>query len=332
MNKKIKIAMVGCGALARIFYLPVFKKLSLTPEVIVDPDTKAISGLAQTYGVHKICNSLEEITDDIDAAIIASPNFLHFPQAKYLLERGKHVLLEKPMTVSGQEGISLIESSKNSGSVLQVAMMRRFWKINKAVKKILQDNVLGTLETISMQEGAVMNWPVQSAAVFNPQQSLGGVFIDTGSHTLDLLNWWVGDKNFSLQYEDDNHGGVEADCNLAVNFLESSVKAEIRLSRIRNMPNEFILKGTKGWVKLKPFANMFESSSRAIDKYIYNLYPVEELKRQSFEDLFSEQVKSFVSSIEKGSKPEIDAESVLPSIRMIEQAYKSRKQMNYAWR
>jgi len=47
--------------------------------------------------------------------------------------------------------------------------------------------------------------------------------------------------------------------------------------------------------------------------------------------LFTEQVQSWLLAIEQGTKPEIDAESVLPSIRMIEQSYKLRRQMEYAW-
>ena len=329
--KNNKVAIIGCGALTRIFYLPVFKKMSISPSVLIDPDIDSIKELGKNFGAKKMVTSVEESIEEFDAAIVASPNFLHASQAKYLLEKGKHVLLEKPMTATEKDGRDLIDKSAQAKVVLQPAMMRRFWKINKAVKKMLEEGVLGTLQTVSMQEGAVMSWPVQSAAVFNPRQSLGGVFIDTGSHALDLLCWWVGDKNFKLDYKDDNHGGVEADCSLSVDYFESSVKAEIKLSRIRNMPNEFIVTGTKGWIKLKPYANIFQSSGPAIDKYIYHLYPAKELKRQSFEDLFYEQVKSWLSSVEEGTAPVTDAESVLPSIRMIEQAYKNRKQMIYAW-
>ncbi len=331
MNNNLRLAIIGCGALSRIFYLPVLKKSTISTSVLVDPDIIGVSDLAKNYDVKKTSASLEEIIDDIDAAIVASPNFLHVPHAKLLLEKGKHVLLEKPIASTEKEVVELIISGKQSGAILQPAMMRRFWKLNKAVKKMLEEEVLGKLQTVSMLEGAVLNWPVQSTAIFNPQQSLGGVFMDTGSHTLDLLCWWVGDNNFELEYEDDNQGGVDTDCSLDVSFINKSVKANVKLSRIRNMPNEFILTGTKGWIKLKPYANMFESSGRGIDNYIYSLYTGEELKRQRFEDLFFEQVQSWLLSAEKGSTPVISAESVLPSIRMLEQGYKHRRQLNNAW-
>ena len=332
MNKnKLRIGIVGCGALTRIFYLPVFKKLSLMPDAVFDPYAGDIADLAKNYNIRSIASSLEDFGERIDMAIVASPNFLHAPQTKYLLEKGKHVLVEKPIATSENDVREMIDACNKSRVVLQPAMMRRFWKINKAIKKMLEEEVLGTLQTVSMREGGVLNWPVQSPALFDPKQSLGGVFIDTGSHTLDLLCWWVNDNNFSVEYEDDNHGGVEADCKLAVEFIETGIKAEVTLSRVRNMPNEFVLKGSRGWIKLKPYGNIFETSDRSIGKYVHNIYSTAELKQQTFDDLFTEQVQSWLKSAKNQTSPVIDAGSVQPSIRMIEQAYYQRKQLVYEW-
>lgn len=332
MNKKeSRIAIIGCGALTRIFYIPTLKKLNKIPYVLVDPNVNGIGDMVKESGAKTVSPSIEEITGAIDAAIVATPNYLHMPQAKYFLDKSKHVLLEKPMAATEREGRELIDSAQQSGAILQIGMMRRFWKINKALKKIMEEELLGKLQSVTMEEGGVLSWPVQSTAIFDPMQSLGGVLMDTGSHTLDLLQWWVQDEDYLLQYNDDNHGGVEADCSLGIDFNKTGVKARVNLSRIRRMPDVFFLKGTKGWIKLKPYGNVFESSDRRIEKYIYEQYPVEELKQQAFLDLFTEQVQSWLSAIEQGTKPEIDAESVLPSIRMIEQSYKLRRQMEYAW-
>ena len=334
MSKQLndpRIAIIGCGALARIFYIPVFKKLKIKPSVLVDPDMRSLEELAAVSGASHIAASIEEVIDWIDAAIIATPNYLHAHQANYLLGNGKHVLLEKPMAASVKEGNDLLAMSRQSKVVLQIGMMRRFWRINKAVKKMLEDGILGTLQTISMQEGGVLNWPAQSTALFDPVQSLGGVLMDTGPHTIDLLCWWVGNQECEIQYEDDNQGGVEADCAINIDFKKTGIHAKIKLSRIRNMANEFIINGTKGRIKLKPYGNIFESSGRSIDKYIYNQYSSADLKQQGFIDLFEEQIKSWLLAIESGSDPLIDAESVLPSVRIIEQCYLNRRQMEYTW-
>src|SRR5262245_24610670 len=121
MDKNFRVALVGCGALARIFYLPVFKHLSIVP-IIVDPNINAISDLLDNYKIEAVSSSLESIIDRIDGAIIASPNFLHFPQAKYLLENGKSILLEKPIASTEQQVKGLIRISDTSRVVLQPGM------------------------------------------------------------------------------------------------------------------------------------------------------------------------------------------------------------------
>lgn len=330
MNE-FKIGIIGCGSLTRQFYLPVLKKIGYSSIVLIDPATESVSRLAKEYSLHKISDSVEEALPDFDAAIIASPNFLHVPQALLLLQHGKHVLLEKPIASTQAEVERLMQTAKQSGALLQPAMMRRFWKINIAVKKLLQEEVLGKLQSVSMQEGDVLNWPVQSDAIFRKEQSLGGVFFDTGSHTLDLLCWWIGDQQAVLRYQDDNRGGVETEAHLEVQFLKSDIRASVRLSRIRKMPNEYLLQGTKGWIKLKPYGNIFETSDRKTDQFIFNQYSKQELRQQSFEDIFSEQVTCWLSAMEKKELPVVQTESVLPSIRMIETAYKSRTEINYAW-
>jgi predicted dehydrogenase len=247
------------------------------------------------------------------------------------LDKGKHVLLEKPMTISGQEGISLIGSAKVSGAVLQIAMMRRFWKLNIAVKKILENDLLGKLNEVSMLEGGVTNWPAQSIAMFDRKQSLGGVLIDTGSHTLDLLCWWMQDEVEHLQYADDNKGGVETDCELSFRFKTSGAEAKIGLSRIRNLQNEYLLKGEKGWIMVKPFGNVFETSDTGLTKQIFKIHTNNELTNQTIYNVFDEQVRAWLQAIKNNSKPAIDAESVLPSIQLIEHCYKERKGRSYPW-
>ena len=327
----MKIALVGCGALTRIFYQPVLNHLGIKPFALVDPFLEKAKALAKEWEAGKAVASTDEILDEVDAAIIASPNYLHVRQAKLFLEKGKHVLLEKPMAVSGQEGNSLIESAKASGAVLQIAMMRRFWKLNKAVKKIIENNLLGKLEEISMLEGGVINWPAQSIAMFDQMQSLGGVLIDTGSHTLDLLCWWIQEEAEHLLYSDDYKGGVETDCELSFRFKNSGTKVKVLLSRIRNLQNEYLLRGEKGWIMVKPFGNIFKTSDPGITKHFFKIYNNDELKSQTIYNVFDEQIRYWLQAIKINSRPIVDAESVLPSIQLIENCYKKRKDKSYPW-
>ena len=327
----MKIGLVGCGALTKIFYQPVLWRLGIKPFALVDPFAERTKVLAKEWGAEIVVASVEELPENIDAVIIASPNYLHAEQAKYFLEKGKHVLLEKPMTVNSEEAYTLIDTVKKSGAVLQIAMMRRFWKLNIAIKKFLENNMLGKISEITMLEGGVLNWPAQSIALFDKKQSLGGVLIDTGSHTLDLLCWWAQDTATEIKYSDDNKGGVETDCELSFRFKNTDVRADVALTRIRNLPNSYKLVGEKGWISVKPFGNLFETSGADIKKQIYGFYSEKELSEQTIHDVFYDQVKSWLESGNNGLKPTVEAESVLPSIQLIESCYNKRTDKSYPW-
>jgi predicted dehydrogenase len=327
----MKIALVGCGALTKTFYQPVLHRLGIKPFALVDPSLDRIKKLAEDWGAEKVAASPEEIADLADAAIIASPNFLHASQAKVFLEKGKHVLLEKPMTVSSAEGLSLVKTAETSGAVLQIAMMRRFWKLNKAVKKMLEEKSLGKIKEVSMLEGGVLNWPAQSLALFDKKQSLGGTLIDTGSHTLDLLCWWMQDEPAEIRYSDDDSGGVETDCTLNFIFKQSGIKTKVELTRIRNMPNEYRITGDKGWLMIKPFGNMFTASDSKISKQVNAVYSDLELRTQTIHDVFDEQVNTWINCISSGQASPVNAASVLPSIQLIETCYNNRKRKIYPW-
>src|SRR5688572_20917971 len=115
-----RIVIIGCGALTRIFYFPVLKKIGINPSALVDPDIRSIEDLVKESGATHAAASIEEVIDSIDAAIIASPNYLHASQAAFLLNRGKHVLLEKPMAAIEKDAEELSAVSQQKGAVLQI--------------------------------------------------------------------------------------------------------------------------------------------------------------------------------------------------------------------
>src|SRR6266536_3703994 len=87
--------------------------------------------------------------------------------------------------------------------------------------------------------GFVYNWPVASGFFFSKEQAGGGVLVDTGSHMLDLLLWWLGDVIDVVEYRDDSLGGVEAECwlSLVLQTPTGPVQGNIILSRLRKLRN-----------------------------------------------------------------------------------------------
>src|SRR5437762_964633 len=93
-----RVALVGCGAIAEKYHLPALAKCRemLGGIVLVDRDLNRAAQLAESCDIADCFESVGEVADSIDAAIVAAPPALHHPICMDLLSRGVHIFCEKP--------------------------------------------------------------------------------------------------------------------------------------------------------------------------------------------------------------------------------------------
>jgi len=132
METKFRVGVVGAGSLgqhhARIY--ATLNETKLTCIADVSPNVKQ---LADKYGA-EFYTDYRKILNNVDAVSIAAPTVLHYKIAKFFLENGKHVLLEKPMTATEKEAKELLKiHSRNKGLVFQIGHIERF---NLAIQKL----------------------------------------------------------------------------------------------------------------------------------------------------------------------------------------------------
>ena len=101
----------------------------------------------EKYPDIKTYRTLEEMLADdaLELVIVNTPNFTHYEYTKKALLAGKHVIVEKPFTVSVEEGVELIGLAKTQNKILSVYQNRRYDSDYKTIKKILEENLLGDL-------------------------------------------------------------------------------------------------------------------------------------------------------------------------------------------
>src|SRR5439155_27149504 len=106
---KIRLAIVGCGAVARIHHLPA---IALSDQVhaivLVDQFLPHAHQLAEHYHIPVVADDYWEVIGQVDAAIVTLPNYLHAPVTTDLLENSIHVLVEKPMAIKTSECDNMI--------------------------------------------------------------------------------------------------------------------------------------------------------------------------------------------------------------------------------
>lgn len=133
MEQRIRIGVVGVGHIGKNHA----RVLAAVPEAeltaILDANAEAAGAMAATYGSRAVA-TLEEFAEAIDAATIATPTPSHFEIASFLLERGKHVLIEKPITENPAHAQQLVELAQRHGRVLQVGHVERFNPVLEALE------------------------------------------------------------------------------------------------------------------------------------------------------------------------------------------------------
>ena len=203
-----RLAVIGCGAVAGERHLPALSEMGWRPRVLVDPRLERAAELARRHDVERVVRDVSELAaGEVGAALVATNSALHARVALPLLENGVHVFVEKPLATSTADARAMTAAAAANSPpvVLAVGNMRRFLFVNRWVKMLIERGALGEVESFDVREGECFhrrpsrNHPRRAAgtgqfspAFWNRETAGGGVLLDTGSHTLDTLTWWLG--------------------------------------------------------------------------------------------------------------------------------------------
>jgi predicted dehydrogenase/nucleoside-diphosphate-sugar epimerase len=326
----MKLAIIGCGAVTEKCYLPALQQIDGIQTIfLIDKNYLRAKMLASQYNVPYISDNYTDIIGKVDAAIIALPHSLHAPVSIVLLRQGIHVLVEKPMALNQEECKAMISAAEEGNSILAVGLIRRFLYSARWVKAILDNNLLGEIKTFDFREGYVYNWPTVSDSFFRKEIAGGGVLIDTGAHTLDLLLWWLGDFE-EFEYYDDNYGNVEANCKLHL-ILKSGAKGIVELSRVRKLRNTAIIQGSKGKIEVSLCGNHIIAEPKDILNFEVSGIKGSNMPNQSILDLFVLQLKDWINAIKTKTQPFVLGQEGARAIALIEACYRSRKLLSLPW-
>lgn len=331
--RKVRIAIIGCGAIAERNHLPAVTSVgNIDVTLLVDKNRSRAQELANRYDVPDVAEDCSQVCDKADAAIVALPHYLHGPVSIGLLGNGIHVLVEKPMSLSTAECDAMIKAAKQGQAVLAVGLMRRFLHSARLVKRILQEGLLGPVRAFDIREGFIYNWPAASDFFFRKETAGGGVLLDTGAHTLDTLLWWLGDVD-SVDYYDDSYGEVEADCKLVL-VMKSGARGIVELSRTRNLRNTAIIWGEKATLEVRLHTNEIRLEPNADGlRIVGSVLPNSEGRQheQRPQDLFLAQLLDWMDAIANSRLPYVSGTEGRRSVPLIENCYAQRKPLRLPW-
>lgn len=196
--KKIRFAMIGCGRMGRQHSEKMIADGRGEAVALFDAEPSMAKRLQQELWPSAVIarNMAELISrDDIDAAIICTPTAEHYSQANLCLNRGWHVLCEKPLASDRGQILDLMkldEVCRSRHQIFSLGYQRRFWSIVRTLRREVQSGRWGAVRAVSSHN--VEDWQSTIGGTWrdDPKQNAGGFITDAGSHKIDVLFYVTG--------------------------------------------------------------------------------------------------------------------------------------------
>ncbi|MEP7230128.1 MAG: oxidoreductase [Ginsengibacter sp.] len=249
MDKIIKVGLIGFGVGGQIFHAPLLttiKGMELAKIRAVKPGQVAVA--KRRYPQAKIVGTSEEIFNDknIDLIVITTPNTSHHSLAIQALKAGKHVVVDKPFTITTSEADEIIATANASNLVLSVYHSRRFDSDFYTLEEIVENDLLGDIVEFESRYDRFRNFLRPGA--WREEDAPGtGILYDLGSHLIDQVQVLFGlPDSVSADLRIQRKGAMAID-NFEVILHYPGIKASIKAGMLVREPlPRFILSGTNG--------------------------------------------------------------------------------------
>src|ERR1041385_2821577 len=196
--KTLRVGVVGVGHIGKNHARLYAESGTAEFIAIYDIDSAAAAQIAQQYNARAV-DSLDEFAELIDAASVATPTNCHFPIARSLLEKGKHLLIEKPIAENTTEASDLAELAVQRQLVLQVGHVERFNPVLSALEarlthpRFIEAHRLSPFPNRSTDIGVVLDLMIHDLEIVlhlvrSPVQSIDAVGVPVLSRREDIAN------------------------------------------------------------------------------------------------------------------------------------------------
>jgi len=198
MGEKVRIGFIGCGGMARS-HMKVF--FTSVPEAqivaLCDPSDEQIKRCIDAFPSLRevpVFKDYREMLEKVamDAVAIITPHTQHFQQAMDALDKGLHVLIEKPMVCTIEHAKILVNRFQETGKVGLVAYQRHYAPQFRYIKQSIESGKVGEVQFISALQ--CQEWYKGTMGTWrqDPELSGGGQLNDSGSHLVDIILWTTG--------------------------------------------------------------------------------------------------------------------------------------------
>lgn len=340
--EKVRFGIIGAGGIAERRTIPgmmLAKNAILT--AVMDVKDGVAERIAKKYDCKYFCNNTEELVNnpEVDAVYIASPVVFHAEAAKLAADYGKHILIEKPIAFTSDEGRNLVNYCESKGVKIAAGFMMRFGSHVQNMRNAVREGKIGKVVSgyaqftlwLPKEEG---NWRQEKA------KAGGGCLMDMGVHCIDLVEYITGSRvthvgalneTISFDYDVEDTSTVMlrmdngAQCVVQTNFNIPDEASKWRLELFgmkgRLLGDTIIGQNDGGTLNA-----VFIEKDAAYDAVQNHCDNTGIYLEGEYGNMYTREIESFCDSLINSKPLEVPASDAVHVQEIIEKAYRSTKE------
>lgn len=201
--RKVKLALIGAGDRGMNCYAPYVEENPWKAEftAIAERDPVKRKMFAERFGIapENCFDDFEKMLEAprlADAVMICTSDRLHFKPAVQAMQKGYHILMEKPMSTTPQQCMALWKAAKDYGKMFILCFVLRYTEFFSTIHQIIEDGRIGKISSINHMENIPLVDQVHAftRGIFRNEETACPIIISHCCHDLDIISWFAGSR------------------------------------------------------------------------------------------------------------------------------------------
>lgn len=339
---RIGFAIVGLGGIAETHAKAIASIEGASLVAVCSRSLAKAREFASRHGGIKYYDEVEYLLEnpDVDIVVVTTPCGEHLRPVELALKAGRHVIVEKPLEITEERIKHLSRIAEEEGVYLTCIFQSRYMPAIEEIRSAIKENRFGKITLVNVELKSLRTQSYYDAIPWRGSKKIagGGVLINQGIHSIDLMLYLVGNPIEAIGYIDNlGHENIDVeDSAAAILKMENGALCTIEAT-IASFPGEarrVEINGTKGTLVLEDdaivkweFAEKRDGDDSILERYSKeNSLPPTSDPTVVDVRYFIAEYKDFIDSIAHGKEQRITPKEALRSIKTIEAIYKSSQE------
>lgn len=251
-HNELNWAVIGCGVIANEM-AQALRKMGRTLYSVANRKHEKAVEFAEKYQIQKVYDSIDKVfaDPDVDIIYITTPHNTHYKYMKMALENGKHIFVEKSITLNSRELAEMVSLAKEKALLIGEAMTIWHMPLYKKLWEIVKSGELGKVQIITMNFGSFKEYDM-SNRFFNMELA-GGAMLDIGVYAMSIVRSFMEEKPDEIvsQWKPSPTGSDEMATVLLKNT--KGQMATVALSMHSKQPKRAMISCEKGYIEIMEY-------------------------------------------------------------------------------